>query len=77
MPIQDKAGEILSLFPGPVTLYPSLNKWVTAMLGCAALTACGMLMILSNNAFGWLLIACFGPAMLMAVVVMIVRRQCA
>jgi hypothetical protein len=37
MPIQDKAGEILSLFPGPVTLYPSLNKWVTAMLGCAAL----------------------------------------
>src|ERR1700755_2406343 len=70
MPIQDKVGEILSLFPGPVTLYPSLNKWVMAMLSSAALAAVGMLMILTNNAFGWFLVACFGPGTLAAVVAM-------
>ena len=72
MSSQDQAGEFLSRFPGPVTLYPSRTKWVLVLLGCAALAAAAYWMIgTGRTVVGWGGLVFFGPGTLVAAVILL------
>ena len=75
MQSRDKAGEILSRFPGPVTLYPSRRKWLYVLLASAAFVVAGLLLIASplayHNMLGWASLVFFGLGMLVAIVVLL------
>jgi hypothetical protein len=63
--------EILSRFPGPLTLYPSRRKWLLLLAGCALFTAGGFAMIQDQAAGGWYVLVVFGIASLIAAVMLL------
>ena len=66
-----KVTEILSRFPGPVTLRPSRKKWLLVFAGSALFAAGGYWMIQSNTPTGWLVLIFFGLGALVAPVMML------
>ena len=77
MQAQGGLDEILSRFPGPVTLYPSRRRWLGILLGCAAFVAIGVWMLIStstgdgsfaNTAIAWFAIVFFGIGVVVAAV---------
>src|SRR5690348_4499396 len=63
--------ELLSRFPGPLTLHPSRKKWLLVLAGCALFAIGGYWMVRSNEGMGWLVLIFFGLGALIAVVVML------
>jgi len=60
MPSQEKTGDILARFPGPVTLRPSRLKWILVLLGALVFVAGGIGMIVSGETMGWVVAGFFG-----------------
>jgi hypothetical protein len=65
---QGKAEEILSRFPGPVTLRASPKKWSAMLLVYAVFVAFGFLGIALGVTSGWFMVTIFGAFVLVAVV---------
>jgi hypothetical protein len=60
------AAELLSRFPGPVTLYPSRAKWLLFIAGGPLFAVGGLWMVLSGRGGGWLVLLFFGLGTLVA-----------
>jgi len=84
---QNNAEGILSRFPGPVTLRPSLKKWSVLLVCYAAVVALGLAGValgvdagwlgafgIQGHWIGWFLAALFSAFMLMAVIAPSLRR---
>ena len=72
MLLQEKTEEILSRFPGPVWLRPSLRKWSVMLVASAAVVALslsGIVLRIEPTWLCWFLVALFGAFMVAAVVV--------
>jgi hypothetical protein len=63
--------EILSRFPGPVTLYPSRKKWLLVCAGSALFAIGGVWMVRSGEWMGWLPLIFFSLVALVAAVAML------
>jgi hypothetical protein len=62
---------VLAAFPGPVTLYRSMTKWLIMLLGCVAFTGGGIAMIQSHEESGWLVAIFFGVGTLVSLVALL------
>jgi hypothetical protein len=63
--------ELLSRFPGPITLYPSREKWAMLAAGSAPFVVIGGIMILdasANTLWGWVAVVFFGACLLIAAI---------
>src|SRR4051812_18626261 len=65
------ASEILSRFPGMVTLYPSRRKWLLVLAGSLAFAVGGFWMIRDQQAAGWYVLIFFGLCAIVALVIML------
>ncbi len=65
------AAEILSRFPGPVTLYPSRKKWLLVFAGGALFATGGAWMIQSGDRMGWFVLMFFALVALAAAAAML------
>ena len=65
------ASEILSRFPGVVTLYPSRRKWLVILAGCLVFTAGGFWMVRDQQMEGWYVLIFFGLGSIVAAAVML------
>ena len=63
--------EMLSRFPGPVTLYPSRKKWLLVCAGGALFAIGGVWMVRSGEWMGWLPLIFFSLVALVAAVAML------
>jgi hypothetical protein len=63
--------EILSRFPGPLTLYPSRKKWLLFFLIGALFAAGGGWMINRGEGSGWFVLIFFGLAAIVAAAAML------
>jgi hypothetical protein len=63
--------EILSRFPGPVTLYPSRKKWLLVFAGGALFASGGVWMIRSGEWTGWFPLVIFALVVVIAAVAML------
>jgi hypothetical protein len=73
--LQSSAIDILSRFPGPVTLYPSRRKWMLVLAGCAAFVTIAIWMVSTGNGgdvlYGWLALLFFGCGVLVSAIMMV------
>ncbi len=63
--------QLLSRFPGPVTLYPSREKWMMLAAGSLPFVIIGGFLILDDRAhtvWGWIDVAFFGVCLLIAAI---------
>src|SRR5712692_10367733 len=67
----DRVGELLARFPGPLTLYPSRRKWLLVLAGCTAFTAGGYFMIQDQASGGWYVLVVFGVGSVIAAVMLL------
>jgi hypothetical protein len=61
--------ELLSRFPGPITLYPSREKWALLAAGSAPLAITGAILIPDGSAhslWGWIVFVVFGACLLVS-----------
>lgn len=56
-----EADQLLSRFPGPVTLYPARMKWLVVLLVTSLFTAAASWMVSRGVPNGWLALALAGP----------------
>ncbi len=70
MPPKGDAAEILSRFPGPVTLYTSRRKWLFVFAVCALFSAGGFAMIQDQATGGWYVLVVFGIGAAIAATIM-------
>jgi hypothetical protein len=59
MPMRNDVAEILSRFPGPVTLHPSRMKWLLVFAGGALFATGGGLMVADGKGTGWFVLIFF------------------
>ena len=59
MPMHNDVAEILSRFPGPVTLHPSRTKWLLVFAGGALFATGGGLMVADGKGTGWFVLIFF------------------
>ena len=59
MPMRNDVAEILSRFPGPVTLHPSRTKWLLVFAGGALFATGGGLMVADGKGTGWFVLIFF------------------
>ena len=71
MPPRTDVSQILSRFPGPVTLYPSRRKWLLVFVGGVSFAIGGAFMVRSSEAMGWLPLIFFSLVALVAAVAML------
>jgi hypothetical protein len=71
MPPRIDISQILSRFPGPVTLYPSRRKWLLVFTGGALFAVGGVWMVKSGDATGWFPLIFFLLVALVAAVAML------
>jgi hypothetical protein len=71
MATRTDAAEILSRFPGPVTLYPSRKKWLLVFAGGALFATGGAWMIQGGDGTGWFVLIFFGLVALVAAAAML------
>lgn len=63
--------ELLSRFPGPITLYPPREKWAMLAAGSLAFAMIGGFLILDDNAqtlLGWIDVLFFGACLLVSAI---------
>jgi len=70
------APELLSRFPGPVTLHPLRKKWLLVLAGCALFAIGGYWMVRGNEGMGWLVLIFFGLGALIAAAMMLGAADC-
>lgn len=72
MPTPDsRIEQILSRFPGPVTLYPSRRKWLLLLVGSGLFTAGGVFMVKDHAQWGWPALIFFGICTVFAAVMLL------
>jgi hypothetical protein len=68
--------ELLSRFPGPITLYPSREKWAMLAAGSAPFAITGAILILDGSAhtlWGWVALVFFGVCLLVSAIRLLPR----
>jgi hypothetical protein len=71
MPSRPRSTDLLTRFPGPLTLYPSRRKWLVICIGTALFAAAGAWMISGGDASGWFVLIFFGACALVALAAML------
>ena len=67
----DQSDAILLGFPGPLTLRPSMRKWLLVLLGCGVFDAGGLWMVARAAPWGWYVLIAFALGTIIAAMMLL------
>lgn len=71
MPTKDQVDNLLSQFPGPITLRPRRERILLLFVGCIALMGGSVLLVRLGRIEGWICLAVFGAVAVLAMLTLL------